>query len=116
MSKVLDNGPMPECQGLMMNGRRHTTLETLPGTGVRSTSTRTSIQIAEEHDATKYSSLWWSKVRLALREPFAEFFGVMILVLFGDGAVAQVLLSKGQTSAPGGDGYGNYNAVSWGWA
>lgn len=71
--------------------------------------------IAEEHDMAPYSSLWWSKVRLALREPFAEFFGVMILVLFGDGSVAQVLLSKGQISAPGGNGYGAYNAISWGW-
>lgn len=72
--------------------------------------------IAEEHDATKYSSLWWSKVRLALREPFAEFFGVMILVLFGDGSVAQVLLGAGDKTAPGGDGYGGYQSISWGWA
>ncbi|KAG9855051.1 aquaporin, partial [Aureobasidium melanogenum] len=72
--------------------------------------------IAEEHDVTKYSSLWWSKVRLALREPFAEFFGVMILVLFGDGSVAQVLLGAGDKTAPGGDGYGSYQSISWGWA
>ncbi|KAI5194785.1 aquaporin [Aureobasidium subglaciale] len=72
--------------------------------------------IAEEHDVTEYSSLYWSKVRLALREPFAEFFGVMLLVLFGDGAVAQVVLSTGDTSAPGGNGYGNYQSVNWGWA
>ncbi|KAK6003280.1 hypothetical protein QM012_001125 [Aureobasidium pullulans] len=72
--------------------------------------------IAEEHDATKYSSLWWSKVRLALREPFAEFFGVMILVLFGDGSIAQVLLGAGDKTAPGGNGYGSYQSISWGWA
>lgn len=72
--------------------------------------------IAEEHDVTKYSSLWWSKVRLALREPFAEFFGVMILVLFGDGSVAQVLLGAGDKTAPGGDGFGSYQSISWGWA
>ncbi|CAD0087751.1 unnamed protein product [Aureobasidium vineae] len=72
--------------------------------------------IAEEHDATPYSSLWWSKVRLALREPFAEFFGVMILVLFGDGAVAQVLLGANDKTAPGGNGYGGYQSISWGWA
>lgn len=71
--------------------------------------------IAEEHDMAEYSGLWWSKVRLALREPFAEFFGVLILVLFGDGSVAQVLLTKNQATAPGGNGYGNYNAISWGW-
>jgi aquaglyceroporin related protein len=72
--------------------------------------------IAEEHDVTPYSNLWWSKVRLALREPFAEFFGVMILVLFGDGAVAQVVLGTGDQTAPGGNGYGGYQSITWGWA
>jgi aquaglyceroporin related protein len=72
--------------------------------------------IAEEHDITPFSNLWWSKVRLALREPFAEFFGVMVLVLFGDGAVAQVVLGTGDKTAPGGNGYGGYQSISWGWA
>jgi hypothetical protein len=71
--------------------------------------------VAEEHDIAVYSRLRWSKVRLTLREPFAEFFGVLILVLFGDGAVAQVLLSKGEKGAPGGDGFGDYTSIAWGW-
>ncbi|TKA78293.1 hypothetical protein B0A55_04742 [Friedmanniomyces simplex] len=71
--------------------------------------------IDEEHDLAEQQDWWWAKVRIALREPFAEFFGTMILVLFGDGAVAQVLLSAGQKSAPGGDGYGNYQSINWGW-
>lgn len=29
--------------------------------------------------------LWWSRTRHALREPLSEFFGVFILILFGDG-------------------------------
>lgn len=62
--------------------------------------------VDDEADFAERSDLWWSKVRLALREPFAEFFGVFIMVLFGDGSVAQVLLSAGEQSAPGGDGYG----------
>ena len=70
--------------------------------------------IDEEHDMADYSDLWWSKVRLALREPFAEFFGTFILVLFGDGAVAQVLLSAGETSAPGMSGFGSYQSINWG--
>jgi len=45
----------------------------------------------------------------------AEFFGVMIMVCFGNGSVAQVLLSTGQTSAPGGNGFGDYQSISWGW-
>jgi aquaglyceroporin related protein len=29
--------------------------------------------------------------------------------------VAQVLLSTGQTTAPGGQGFGNYQSINWGW-
>ncbi|KAF7318245.1 hypothetical protein HMN09_00333000 [Mycena chlorophos] len=50
----------------------------------------------------------------ALREPFAEFLGVAILVIFGSGVNLQVLLSSdnGVSSSPKGD----YLAVSFGWA
>lgn len=74
-----------------------------------------SAPVAEEHDIEAYSSLWWFKVRMALREPFAEFFGVFIMVLFGDGSVAQVLLSAGEKTAPGMDGFGSYQSINWGW-
>ena len=67
--------------------------------------------IDEEHDRAESASLWWSQVRLALREPIAEFFGVFIMVLFGDGSVAQVLLSAGERSAPGGNGFGAYQSM-----
>jgi aquaglyceroporin related protein, other eukaryote len=70
--------------------------------------------ILHDHDIEEYQKLWWSKVKIALREPFAEFFGVMIMVMFGDGSVAQVLLSTGQTTAPGGNGFGAYQSISWG--
>lgn len=73
--------------------------------------------IDEEHEELKHQELLWSRIRLALREPFAEFFGTFIMVLFGDGSVAQVLLSAGNTTstiAPGMDGYGNYQSISWG--
>jgi len=71
--------------------------------------------IDEEHDVADHQDLLWSRIRLALREPLAEFFGVFILVLFGDASVAQVLLSAGQTTAPGMNGFGNYQSISWGW-
>ena len=106
-------------------GTDATTTATATGNSVKTTSNlqktrgvlglHPTAPIDEEHDAADHSTLWWSKVRLALREPFAEFFGVMIMVLFGDGSVAQVLLSAGQKSAPGADGYGNYQSISWGW-
>jgi aquaglyceroporin related protein len=51
--------------------------------------------------------LWWSKVRSFMIEPFSEFFGVFILILFGDGVVAQVVLSRGTK--------GDYQSISWGW-
>lgn len=37
--------------------------------------------VAEEHDAEEYSNLMWYKVRMALREPFAEFFGIFGFLL-----------------------------------
>ncbi|KAJ5129376.1 uncharacterized protein N7515_005415 [Penicillium bovifimosum] len=51
--------------------------------------------------------LLWSKVREYCRDAFSEFFGTMILILFGDGVVAQVLLSHGEK--------GDYQSISWGW-
>lgn len=78
--------------------------------------------IDDEHEDLEHHELLWSRIRLVLREPFAEFFGVFIMVMFGDGSVAQVLLSSNaagnagtiSTSAPGGSGYGNYQSISWG--
>ena len=51
--------------------------------------------------------LAWSRIRHIMREPFSEFFGVFILILFGDGVVAQVVLSK--------ETKGDYQSISWGW-
>lgn len=72
--------------------------------------------VEEEHDESEHSDLLWPRIRMSLKEPFAEFWGVFILVLFGDAGVAQVLLSTNQVSAPGGDGFGNYQSINWGWA
>lgn len=71
--------------------------------------------IDEEHDQGPRSELLWSRIRTVLREPFAEFWGVAIMIMFGDGSVAQVLLSTGQTTAPGGNGFGSYQSINWGW-
>ncbi|KAL4810888.1 aquaporin-like protein [Aspergillus unguis] len=49
----------------------------------------------------------WSKMRTYCREAFSEFFGTMVLVLFGNGVVAQVVLSNGEK--------GDYQSISWGW-
>lgn len=60
-----------------------------------------------ESDAYEQKKPLWSRIRYTLREPFSEFFGTMILILFGDGVVAQVTLSKDQR--------GDYQSISWGW-
>lgn len=70
--------------------------------------------IDEDHDVEERQKLLWSKIRITFREPFAEFWGTLIMVMFGDGSVAQVLLSSGQTTAPGGNGFGAYQSISWG--
>jgi aquaglyceroporin related protein len=51
-----------------------------------------------------------------MREPFAEFWGVAFMVMFGDGSVAQILLSTGEITAPGGMGFGAYQSINWGGA
>lgn len=39
--------------------------------------------LQEEHDEAEHNDLWWSKVKITLKEPFAEMWGTFILVLFG---------------------------------
>lgn len=53
------------------------------------------------------TNLLWPRIRRTLREPFSEFLGTFIIIMFGDGVVAQVVLSKGAN--------GNYQSISWGW-
>jgi aquaglyceroporin related protein, other eukaryote len=70
--------------------------------------------VHEDHEDRIHHQLLWSRIRLTLREPFAEFWGTAIMVFFGDGSVAQVLLSAGSKVAPGANGYGPYQSISWG--
>ncbi|WYZ37021.1 hypothetical protein EsH8_II_000527 [Colletotrichum jinshuiense] len=51
--------------------------------------------------------LAWSRIRENLSDGFSEFFGTMVLILFGDGVVAQVVLSNSTK--------GDYQSISWGW-
>ena len=41
--------------------------------------------IDDQHKDLEHHDLVWSRIRLAWREPFAEFFGTFTMVLFGDG-------------------------------
>lgn len=48
----------------------------------------------------------WNRIRLILREPILEFWGVFIFILFGDSVIAQWKLSNGE--------YGNWVTVCFG--
>lgn len=37
---------------------------------------------------------WWQRVRLVFREPFLEFWGVLVMVLLGSSTVAMTYLSE----------------------
>ncbi|KAF7195911.1 Aquaporin-3 [Pseudocercospora fuligena] len=72
----------------------------------------------EELDHAGHNHLFWPKVKIALKEPIAEFWGTFILVLFGDAAIAQTLLSGTdavRASSPGGGGFGAWDTISWAW-
>ena len=55
----------------------------------------------------------WAKLRYHLREPFAEFLGTMILVIFGDGINNQVVLST-RLDPENAKGSG-YLSIAFGW-
>jgi aquaglyceroporin related protein, other eukaryote len=67
-------------------------------------STTTDIGPSEEEERAR---LAWSRVRSTCQDAFSEFFGTFVLLLFGDGVVAQVVLSENSA--------GNYQSISWGW-
>lgn len=62
---------------------------------------------SSELELVHEAELAWFRIRLLFQDAFAEFFGVFILILFGDGSVAQVVLSGGVK--------GEYQSISWGW-
>ncbi|KAH0848112.1 Aquaporin-10 [Fonsecaea pedrosoi] len=64
-------------------------------------------KVPQEDVVQSEPDLVWSRIRHWMREPLSEFFGIFILILFGDGVVAQVVLSGGTK--------GDYQSISWGW-
>lgn len=76
---------------------------------------RTAQHDAEEAEYEAHHNLWWTRVRHHLKDPFAEFMGTFIMIVFGDGSVAQVLLSSNKNLPAGDQGKGDYQSISWGW-
>ncbi|KAL2689066.1 hypothetical protein Neosp_003118 [[Neocosmospora] mangrovei] len=61
----------------------------------------------QPHVGEREEVLLWSRVRETCQDAFSEFFGTFVMILFGDGVVAQVVLSRGTK--------GDYQSISWGW-
>lgn len=68
-----------------------------------------------EEDYLHHHDLVWQRVRHYWRDLFAEFMGTLIMIVFGDGSVAQVLLSTSPSLAAGNSNKGEYQSISWGW-
>ena len=56
----------------------------------------------------------WSRIRHSIRDPLAEFLGCFILIIFGDGSVAQVVLSSSPNLPKSSQNKGVYQSISWG--
>jgi hypothetical protein len=67
-----------------------------------------------EEDYKRQSNLWWSRMRHHFRDPAAEFFGTFTMIIFGDGSVAQVLLSQNPNLPQASQNKGGYQSISWG--
>lgn len=66
-------------------------------------------------DYEHHKDLFWYRVRYTCRDAFAEFCGTMIMIVFGDGSVAQVTLSANPNLPMSSQDKGNYQSISWGW-
>ncbi|KAK5089852.1 glycerol channel [Lithohypha guttulata] len=70
---------------------------------------------AARRDYEHHKHLWWYRVRYTCRDAFAEFCGTMIMIVFGDGSVAQVTLSANPNLPQASQNKGEYQSISWGW-
>lgn len=68
-----------------------------------------------EEDYEHHHNLWWSRVRHTMRDPFMEFMGTLIMIIFGDGSVAQVYLSANPNLPKSSQNKGDYQSISWGY-
>ena len=68
-----------------------------------------------EEDYEHHHDLLWSRIRHALRDPFMEFMGTCIMIIFGDGSVAQVTLSANPNLPLSSQNKGDYQSISWGY-
>lgn len=67
-----------------------------------------------EEEYAHYNKYLWPKIRHYMREPFMEFMGTFIMIVFGDGSVAQVTLSANPALPKSSQNKGDYQSISWG--
>ena len=66
------------------------------------------ICVSEEDDQSPMTfPNYWAKIRYHMREPFAEFLGTLVLVIFGVGGNLQATVTKGSG--------GSYESLSFAW-
>jgi len=68
----------------------------------------------QDEDYQRHKHLLWTRIRQQMRDPFAEFMGTFTMIMFGDGSVAQVLLSSNPSLPKGDQSKGAYQSISWG--
>jgi len=66
-------------------------------------------RIKQHHTGAEH--LLWSRVRSVMQEPFSEFLGVFVFAMIQQGGLAQATLSVGESTAPGGNGFGSFLTV-----
>lgn len=71
--------------------------------------------LKKEEEYEHHQDLLWSRIRHHLRDPFMEFCGCMIMIIFGDGSVAQVVLSANPNLPESSQNKGDYQSISWGY-
>jgi len=102
---MAENPPYAEHHPVSSSERRRTSVNDQPAHAQH--GPLIDHKIIQDEVVQAEPDLLWSRIRHTVREPLAEFFGVFILILFGDGVVAQVVLSSGTK--------GDYQSISWGW-
>lgn len=70
-------------------------------------------QAEEEEEYQHHKDLLWTRIRHYMRDPVMEFMGTCIMIIFGDGSVAQVTLSANPLLPMSSQKKGDYQSISW---
>ncbi|KAF8964167.1 putative aquaporin 4 [Flammula alnicola] len=91
----------------------HSALRARPNSTSKESVTHDEYVVEHESIRQNYPNAW-SRYREIFREPFAEFLGVAILIIFGNGVDCQVVLGGNKLVSP--SEKGSYLSINVGWA